>query len=189
VQAGHLQTSIRKFGLALPFLISPENDIYDGHQRRQLLRIMKEYGQDVDIPCRMSSRMLTDDERRELVVRLKENQGEWDWDMVPNLYDVEELGEWGMPEWKIEELLPDDEPENQSKEQARQTLAERFVVPPFSVLDARQGYWQDRKRAWVALGIESELGRGITNVMTKRKQFARTFGQDLMRGEHVVGGV
>jgi hypothetical protein len=39
-------------------------------------------------------------------------------------------------------------------------LAERFGVPPFSVLDARQGYWQDRKRAWLALGIQSELGRG-----------------------------
>ena len=40
------------------------------------------------------------------------------------------------------------------------TLAERFLVPPFSVLDARQGYWQSRKRAWIALGIQSELGRG-----------------------------
>jgi ParB-like chromosome segregation protein Spo0J len=40
------------------------------------------------------------------------------------------------------------------------SLAERFGVPPFSVLDARQGYWQDRKRAWLALGIQSELGRG-----------------------------
>ena len=45
-------------------------------------------------------------------------------------------------------------------EAARRTLAERFGVPPFSVLDARQGYWQERKRAWLALGIESELGRG-----------------------------
>lgn len=44
--------------------------------------------------------------------------------------------------------------------QARATLAERFGVPPFSVLDARQGYWQARKRAWIALGIQSELGRG-----------------------------
>jgi len=42
----------------------------------------------------------------------------------------------------------------------RQTLAERFGAPPFSVLDARQGYWQDRKRQWLALGIQSELGRG-----------------------------
>lgn len=45
-------------------------------------------------------------------------------------------------------------------EAARATLAERFLVPPFSVLDARQGYWQTRKQAWLALGIESELGRG-----------------------------
>lgn len=40
------------------------------------------------------------------------------------------------------------------------SLAERFGVPPFSVLDARAGYWQERKRAWLALGIQSELGRG-----------------------------
>jgi hypothetical protein len=40
------------------------------------------------------------------------------------------------------------------------SLAARFVVPPFSILDARRGYWQDRKREWIALGIVSELGRG-----------------------------
>jgi hypothetical protein len=40
------------------------------------------------------------------------------------------------------------------------SLAERFGVPPFSVLNAREGWWQDRKRAWIALGIQSELGRG-----------------------------
>lgn len=39
-------------------------------------------------------------------------------------------------------------------------LAARFVMPPFSVLDARQGDWQQRKRAWLGLGIQSELGRG-----------------------------
>lgn len=39
------------------------------------------------------------------------------------------------------------------------TLADRFLVPPFSILDARQGYWQDRKRAWLSLGIRSEEGR------------------------------
>lgn len=40
------------------------------------------------------------------------------------------------------------------------SLNDRFGIPPFSVLDARQGYWQDRKRRWIALGIRSELGRG-----------------------------
>lgn len=43
---------------------------------------------------------------------------------------------------------------------ARPSLSEQFGVPPFSVLDARQGYWQERKRQWLAIGIQSELGRG-----------------------------
>lgn len=54
------------------------------------------------------------------------------------------------------------EADNLEQEVARATLAERFLIPPFSVLDARQGYWQERKRAWLALGIRSELGRGET---------------------------
>lgn len=39
-------------------------------------------------------------------------------------------------------------------------MAEEFLIPPFSVLNAREGWWQDRKREWLALGIKSELGRG-----------------------------
>lgn len=38
-------------------------------------------------------------------------------------------------------------------------VAEKFVFPPFTVLDARSGEWQDRKRAWTSIGIKSELGR------------------------------
>lgn len=44
--------------------------------------------------------------------------------------------------------------------EAHRKLSEQFIVPPFTVLDARQGYWQERKRAWIALGIKGELGRG-----------------------------
>jgi hypothetical protein len=56
---------------------------------------------------------------------------------------------------------PEAEPSfDASTETQRATLAERFGIPPFSVLDARKGWWQDRKRAWIDLGIRSELGRG-----------------------------
>lgn len=41
---------------------------------------------------------------------------------------------------------------------AARLLRERFIVPPFTVLDAGQGYWQARKRNWLSLGIEAELG-------------------------------
>jgi hypothetical protein len=38
-------------------------------------------------------------------------------------------------------------------------LAAKFVVPPFTVLNARDGWWRSRKVAWTSLGIQSELGR------------------------------
>ena len=47
--------------------------------------------------------------------------------------------------------LPDDKP--------KRDFVKEFGAPPFSVLDTRQGYWQDRKREWLDFGIKSELGR------------------------------
>lgn len=105
----------------------------------------------------------------------------------------------------------------------------KFLVPPFSILDTRQGYWQDRKRAWLSLGIKSELGRngdivpngtsldssqdgvymrktntpGSSNDYREGRDYgdyegghawlsngkgrSRSFAQDLMKQEHVVG--
>ena len=45
------------------------------------------------------------------------------------------------------------------KPKASGPVAERFTLPPFTVLDARTGEWQERKRAWAALGIRGEVGR------------------------------
>lgn len=74
------------------------------------------------------------------------------------------------------------------------SLADRFGVPPFSVLRAAEGWWQDRKRAWLALGIMSELGRGegsnnaapggSPRPLDRMK--ARTFGQDMLDGDGIV---
>ncbi len=38
-------------------------------------------------------------------------------------------------------------------------IADRFVIPPFTILDAKGGDWQERKRAWIGIGISSEVGR------------------------------
>ncbi len=73
-------------------------------------------------------------------------------------FDIESIG---FSQEEIGALLGDDGMGGGSASLAdRPSLADRFLVPPFSVLDARQGYWQDRKRAWLSLGIQSELGRG-----------------------------
>lgn len=38
-------------------------------------------------------------------------------------------------------------------------LFDRYGVPPFSVLDTKQDYWQKRVKYWKTLGIQSEIGR------------------------------
>jgi hypothetical protein len=43
-------------------------------------------------------------------------------------------------------------------------LTDRFVVPPFTTLLGDAGYWQARKGQWLALGIQSELGRGMSDL-------------------------
>jgi hypothetical protein len=63
----------------------------------------------------------------------------------------------GFSESEIDDLLKADE---DAAGPGAGSMAERFMIPPFSVLNARGGWWQERKAAWLALGIQSELGRG-----------------------------
>lgn len=38
-------------------------------------------------------------------------------------------------------------------------LRDKFIEPPFSILDTKTGSWQSRKNQWKKLGIKSEIGR------------------------------
>jgi hypothetical protein len=38
-------------------------------------------------------------------------------------------------------------------------LAQRYGLPPFSVINRHSGHWQQRKRKWNALGLDSKQGR------------------------------
>lgn len=39
------------------------------------------------------------------------------------------------------------------------SMQDKYGVPPFSILDTRQGNWQEKRQKWLNLGIESERGR------------------------------
>ena len=40
-------------------------------------------------------------------------------------------------------------------------LRDKFIEPPFSILDTKSGSWQNRKRQWKDIGIKSEVGRDV----------------------------
>lgn len=68
------------------------------------------------------------------------------------------------------------------KPKAKSIVSERFEFPPFTVLDGRSGEWQERKRAWTAIGIRGEEGRaGLGDTcVTPMSYFAngKTIGGD-----------
>lgn len=41
------------------------------------------------------------------------------------------------------------------------TLSDKYVQPPFSVLNSQKGDWRSRKDRWINLGIKSEVGREV----------------------------
>jgi len=150
--------SIREYGFTVPILARSNGDVIDGHLRLKGALALKMAEVPV-IPCDGWSPAQVKAFR--LLANRSVNWAEWDMDAL-----ALEFGELKALDFDLT-LTGFDEAEfcfqdqaGETTESAKQTLAERFGVPPFSVLDARQGYWQDRKRAWMALGIQSELGRG-----------------------------
>lgn len=93
-QAGRLAQSFDDFGQVETVAISPEAEVYNGHQRLSVL--LKLHGQDFEVDARQSSRPLTDDERRKLVVFLHAGAtGSWDWDILSG-WEAGNLAEWGF---------------------------------------------------------------------------------------------
>jgi DNA modification methylase len=88
---------------------------------------------------------------------------------------AEDIPQLDFDGFDIDWNLPTDDEEETAKEE-HASLTDKFVVPPFSILDTRQGYWQDRKRAWKDLGIKSEIGRDAKAYSTGKiaEQYGRT---------------
>src|SRR4029077_18727341 len=78
------------------------------------------------------------------------------WDDALLRGELQALKDWGFDTALAG--FPADWGEDQASNDGAGSLAEKFGVPPFSVLNAREGWWQDRKAAWLAIGIQSELG-------------------------------
>jgi len=51
-------------------------------------------------------------------------------------------------------------------------LRNKFIEPPFSILDTKSGSWQKRKKLWINKGLKSEIGRDVSviNMDTTSKE-------------------
>lgn len=90
---------------------------------------------------------LTEAREREIIIRDNVSNGEWDFDILANEFDINDLESWGV-----------DTPAPKLYEDG--ALGKEFIVPPFTVLDTRTTAWLNRKRAWQTVIQASEKGRG-----------------------------
>lgn len=90
---------------------------------------------------------LSDEEQKEFIIKDNVGYGEWDYDMLANDWEAEDLEDWGLDVWQSDNNDGGDSAGESSKP-ANGSLADRFVIPPFSILDTRKGYWQARKKVW-----------------------------------------
>lgn len=145
--------SIKNFGVLVPIVLDKNNVIVAGHTR---YKAFKKLGWE-SVPCVMADG-LTDEQVR--AFRLVDNKtaemSEWEPELLAA--ELEALADFDLSAFKFEVPnfpLPDVE----KLAETRQTLAERFLFAPFSVLDARRKEWQERKRLWYSLGLQSDLSR------------------------------
>jgi DNA modification methylase len=79
-----------------PIVVDDEGVILGGNMRFRALQDI--YGKNGEIPDAWVKRAadLTEDEKRQFVIKDNAAFGEWDWDMLANEWDAEELADWGI---------------------------------------------------------------------------------------------
>ena len=96
-----LENSINSIGFMQPININQDCTILSGHGRALKLKEMGETEVDVYVP----DRMLTPKQEDEVLVRANANTaGQWDWDLLANNFELEEINDWGLevPDMNIE---------------------------------------------------------------------------------------
>jgi len=107
-----LVASIKEFPEMLeirPIVVNKDMIVLGGNMR---LKAIKEAGV-TEVPCLIADQ-LTEDQQRQFIIKDNVGYGEWDWEMIANEWDVEDLDKWGldvpvfMEEPSMDELIGDE---------------------------------------------------------------------------------
>jgi len=89
-----LVASIKEFPQMLeirPIVVNKDMIVLGGNMR---LKAIKEAGV-TEVPCLIADQ-LTEDQQRQFIIKDNIGYGEWDWEMIANEWDVEDLDKWGL---------------------------------------------------------------------------------------------
>lgn len=125
-----------------PIVVDENNVILGGNMR---FRAMQKLGEKTTEVIKVTG--LTEDQKREFIIKDNVPFGEWDWEELANSWDAEKLNDWGLDapdkSWLNDETTP---------------LSDDFIVPPLSILDTRLAGWKNRCQMWDSV-VDGRLGR------------------------------
>lgn len=146
--------SIEKYGFKVPLVIDKDGVIVCGHTR---YKAAEKLGLE-ELPCVRADDLTEEEIRQFRIIDNKTSElSEWDFPLLKMECEASNLTseEWGF------DFLPENFDENLASgydDHVAGNLKKKFIMPPYSVLDARQGDWQKRKRTWLSF-VDSGDGR------------------------------
>jgi len=100
-----LVKSVKEFPQMLqirPIVVNAENIVLGGNMR---LEACKKAGlKEVTI---IKADNLTEEQQKEFIIKDNVGFGEWDWDIISNEWDAEEVKDWGLDVWTFENVEED----------------------------------------------------------------------------------
>lgn len=142
-QVNKIANSIKEFGFVNPVLIDSNFEIIAGHGR---VMGAKQLGMQ-EVPC-IFVEDLTETQKRAYILADNKLALDAGWDNDILLGELEALKELNfditLAGFDTDEIKVDIEPQ----EETQSRLADKFIIPPFDVFDAKTADWLNRKRLW-----------------------------------------
>ncbi len=145
-QIDNVAESIKEYGFVQPLVIDEDGVIVIGHCRALAA---KKLGLEA-VPCVMVKDLTPEQIKALRIVDNKTNESEWDFGLVLDEIIDLDLSNFDFS-WDVKTAKFELDKSG--------VLYDRFIVPPFSVLDTRSANWQKRKKVWNNI-LPSANGRG-----------------------------
>lgn len=180
-----LKTSILSNNFTQPFYVWEDpstGDIYclDGKHRTDILEILASEGHRV--PNLLPATFIYCENKKEAAGLVLIYSSIYAKITQQGLFDFIEMYDISREEMKMTVDIPEFDmldfdsmfQDDDSKSFNPQSLTEKFIIPPFSIFDSRQGYWQDRKKMWHEL-FNSQESREEVELIAKSGQSSAVY--------------
>lgn len=152
-QIDNVAKSIQKFGLVQPLVVDKDNVLIIGHCRLYAARQLKM----TTVPV-VRADTLTEDQVKQLrLLDNKLNESDWDYNLLTAELDGLDMTDFDL-DWGIDDI----DTNHSASTETHEKLSDRFIISPFSILDARRGEWVERKRIWRAKIGDEGQARDVT---------------------------